>query len=120
MSDLKCPFCGGGVDHQFFMPDGAGDYEGEHHFICDGCEVLVLVLDMLAEEEAMSLYNKRVVVVNVNEEIITVLEMAKHEHYDGGYEGLTGCDAIGGGECDCGAAGINARIDQLIKKLREE
>lgn len=52
--------------------------------------------------------------------IIEVLERAKHEHYDGGYEGLTACDALAGRECDCGADKINLEIDTLIDKLKKE
>ena len=34
--------------------------------------------------------------VEIKAEIITALKLVRPEHYDGGYEGLTGCDAIGG------------------------
>lgn len=60
--------------------------------------------------------------VSINR-IIDVLERARHEHYDGGYEGLAACDAgrtppIPDAICDCGADEINLEIDKLINELR--
>lgn len=53
------------------------------------------------------------------EEIVAVMELAKHEHYTDGHEGLMACDALSGGTCDCGADGINAKIDRAIESLRQ-
>ncbi len=58
MSNLQCPFCGGTVTYRVFEPDGPRDYEPEHHFICDECEILVVLTDV-SEQEARATYNKR-------------------------------------------------------------
>lgn len=55
------------------------------------------------------------------EEIIRVLERAKHEHYTEP-EGLVSCmyNPVYSPDrkCDCGADEINAEIDALILKLK--
>lgn len=56
--NLSCPFCRSSVTHRFFEPDGLGDYEPQHNFVCDGCEALVVLTDM-SLEEAITVYNKR-------------------------------------------------------------
>ena len=66
--------------------------------------------------------------------IISVLERAKHDHRDGGIEGLDSCpgyhyEHIEGCRwgfvehpelCECGATAINAEIDELIIELTRE
>lgn len=50
-------------------------------------------------------------------EIIDVLESAKHEHFWDDYL-CDGCSYIHhGGTCDCGAKEVNEKIDALIEKL---
>lgn len=59
MTDLQpCPFCNSLVNHRYFEPDGLGDYEPQHNFICDGCEIVVVLVDM-SLEQAITIYNKR-------------------------------------------------------------
>ncbi len=53
-----CPFCGGSVTYSFFEPDGLGDYEPEHHFTCDGCDIIVILVDVSASQ-AIENYNQR-------------------------------------------------------------
>lgn len=55
---LPCPFCGSSITHRFFEPNGLGDYEPQHNFICDGCEALVVLTD-ISLEKAIAVYNKR-------------------------------------------------------------
>ena len=51
--------------------------------------------------------------LQMHAKITEALELAKHEH-----EHFSGCNAIGGhGECNCAAAEINMKIDELIRKL---
>lgn len=54
-----CPFCGSkNVGFESFTRDGLGDYEPEHHFVCD-CEVIIIVSSDVTPEEAVKIYNKR-------------------------------------------------------------
>lgn len=60
------------------------------------------------------------------QEIIDLLERAKHEHYIDRSEGIFDCSARSYGKpdddskCDCGAAEINAELDAMIGRLREQ
>jgi hypothetical protein len=59
MTDLEpCPFCCGQVTYKFFEPEGLGDYEPQHNFFCDGCEMVVIVMDVTMVE-AITMYNER-------------------------------------------------------------
>jgi hypothetical protein len=53
-----CPFCAGSVTHRFYEPDGLGDYEPQHNFICNNCEVVVILVDV-SFEKAIEIYNNR-------------------------------------------------------------
>ena len=55
---ICCPFCNGSVNYRHFRPDGPGEYELEHHFMCDSCVVLVVLMNV-SEQEARAIYNRR-------------------------------------------------------------
>lgn len=55
---LPCPFCSSSVTHRFFEPARLGDYEPQHNFICDGCQIVVVLIDITLDE-AIAIYNKR-------------------------------------------------------------
>ncbi len=61
------------------------------------------------------------------EEMIAALEISKHDHYDGGQEGLDACEAIEWTceqgyryheeKCSCGATEANQRINAVIQEI---
>lgn len=52
--------------------------------------------------------------------IVETLERCKHEHEQGGYDGLDAClSRDGRHECDCGADETNAKLDQAIAEIKK-